>query len=224
MNSILRRSGALLISVGLLVGPLSATSAEAAGTCSISVPSKVAIESPYKKITASLGSGCASNGVVDASWDLVHRYYGIEDFFIFGPNTSDSIGFYDFQRMGTYDVEGDYAYTYEYDDVAQRDSTMVIRFGSRLSMTSSRSGSYVTLKAAARRYSPTYERFAYWKNKSVKVQYRTAGGSWTTVKTVKTNSKGAISVKLKASSKRTYRAVTADQTNSWGRTSNTVRR
>lgn len=224
MTSILRRSGALLISVGLLVGPLSATSAEAAGSCSISVPSKVSIESPYKKIKGTLGRNCGSSGVEYASWDVIHRYYGPNNIFIFDETTTDTIGFYDFEDMGTYDVEGSYAYDDNYDDVAQRDSTMVIRLGSRLNMTSSRSGSYVTLKAAARRYSPTYERFAYWKSKPVKVQYRTSSGSWKTLKTVKTNSKGAISVKLKASSTRTYRAVTADQTNSWGRTSNTVRR
>ncbi len=230
MTSILRRSGALLISVGLLVGPLSATSAEAAGTCTIVAPSRVTVVSLETTVTTRLGKDCTANGFVNAEWDLRHQYwYKREGSFtgVWFPRpsvTTRSFDFYDTYRMGTYDLTPYSASTDTGRRLQQNKKTVVIRYGSRLGLTSSRSGSYVTLKAVATRYGPYVEHFIAWKSKPVAVQYRTSTGSWKTVKTVTSNSKGAISLKLKASSTRSYRAVTADQTNSWGRTSNTVRR
>lgn len=229
MKTLARRLAAVAVAVGLVVSFAPSASADEALTCSIVAPATVAIEAPYTKISARVDAACVRNGFYTANWELVHRFWGPATdvfgdglYFSFWYATTDSLRFYDTERMGTYDLDPRRAQGMY--DLEQNRPTMVVRLGSRLSLTSSRSGSYVTLNAAARRYSPSYDRFASWQNKPIALQSRTSTGAWKTFKTVTSNAKGVSTHRYKVSSKRSYRAVTSDQTNSWGRVSNTVAR
>lgn len=206
------------------------------GHCSASAPSRVVIEARLTRITARLGADCVRDGIYYAAWDHVHRYYGPHDSFVFKESDTGemplttSIVFGDSFPMGAWDLEGELANGRRPDGrtvwnaVRQKDVPMVVRLGSRLSLTSSRSGSQVTLRAEARRYTPEHHRFAYWKGKSVALQYKGSTGSWKTFKTVSTGSTGALTYRFRVSSKRSYRAVAADQSSTWGSTSNMVAR
>lgn len=229
MTAVASRLAALAVAVGMIVVFAPAASADEARTCSIVAPATVTIEAPYTKISARIDDDCVRNDFYTADWEMVHQYWGPATdvfgdglYFSFFYATVDSLRFFDTARLGTYDLDPLNAQgLYNLD---QNRPTMVVRLGSRLSLTSSRSGSYVTLNAAARRYSPTYQRFTYWQSKPIALQYRTSTGAWKTFKTVTSSAKGVSTHRFKVSSKRSYRAVTADQTNSWGRVSNTVAR
>jgi hypothetical protein len=231
VSAVVHRLAALAVAVAVVVVSAPSSSADEVRTCSLVPPGKVTIEAPYTKISARLDDDCIREGVYRADWEMIHRYWG-PNRDVFGRglrfgfyySTTAFMRFFDTERLGTYDLAPITAQDRLSRHLQQNRPTMVVRLGSRLSLTSSRSGSYVTLSAAARRYSPTYGRFAYWQNKSVALQYKTATGSWKTFKTVTTSSKGVSAHRFKVTSKRSYRAVTADQTNSWGRTSNTVAR
>jgi hypothetical protein len=58
----------------------------------------------------------------------------------------------------------------------------------------------------------------------VALQYRTSTGSWKTFRTMTTGSTGALRYRFPVSSRRSYRAVAADQSDTWGSTSNLVGR
>ena len=230
MSAVARLLAALAAAAAMVVASAPAASADEQLTCSIIAPSAVSIEAPYTKISARLDEACVRNGAYTATWQVVHRYWGpatdLGDrlYFNFHYATTGSLRFFDFEHLGTYDLEPYSAQgTYSY-HLTQNRPKMVLRLGSRLSLTSSRSGTSVTLRAEARRYTPNREGFASWQSKPVALQYRTSSGAWKTFKTVTTNAQGVSTHRFTVSSKRSYRAVTADQTNSWGRVSNTVAR
>lgn len=236
-------AAAAVASAGLVWGGTSSSAAAAdeppdwsIGHCSVSAPARVVIEARLTRVTARLGADCVRDRVYRAEWDNVHRYHGPYDRLVFKQTATGevpltaSIVLGDYYPMGTWDLEGAQASGFRpggqvvWHTVRQNDVPMEVRLGSRVSLTSSRSGNQVTLRAAARRYTPEYHRYAYWKGKSVALQYRTSTGSWKTFKTARTSSTGVLTHRFTVSGKRSYRAVTADQSNSWGSTSNLVAR
>lgn len=231
MSAVARLLAALAAAMGIVLASTPSASAEVVRTCSLVPPATVTIEAPYTKISARLDDDCLRNDAFRADWEMIHRYWGpVRDVFgdglrfSFDYSTTGSLRFFDTERLGTYDLGPVSAQDTSFRHLQQNRPSMVVRLGSRLSLTSSRSGSYVTLNAAARRYSPSHQRFTYWQSKPVALQYRTSSGAWKTFKTVTTNAQGVSTHRFTVSSKRSYRAVTADQTNSWGRVSNTVAR
>jgi hypothetical protein len=218
-----------VVSLGLLVGPATMASAAATGTCSVIVPSRVSVVSLRTEIRATLAKDCVANRVWTTEWNLRHQYWGkregVYDVAYFGEGVrSTTMSFFDTHRLGTYDLRPYNSMSLEGTGLRQNTPTVVIRLGSRLALTSSRSGNTMTLNATATRYSPWVEHFVAWQGKKVALQYRTSAGSWKTFKTVKTSSRGSVTYRFGVLAKRSYRAVTADQTSSWGRTSNTVAR
>ena len=86
-------------------------------------------------------------------------------------------------------------------------------------------GKYVTLKATASRYSPNADAFRAWKGKPVTLSYKKCSScGWQILKTRTTNSDGKVPYKVYASKARYWRVQTSDSSNTWGRTSATLRR
>lgn len=192
----------------------------------MSVPSKVSVDSPYERIIGRLGSDCSDSGEDWASWDIRHSYYGPSDLFFFDTGeTSNVWGFYDWDHLGKYYVEPGNAYDYDSNELSQNSRTVSVRLASRLALSTSRSGKYVTLKATARRYSPNADAFRAWKGKPVTLSYKKCSScGWQILKTRTTNSDGKVSYKVYASKARYWRAQASDSSNTWGRTSATSRR
>src|SRR4051794_33005240 len=160
-----------------------ASPAMAAGSCSVVVPTRLTVDSPYELFTGRLGSDCAASNEDWASWDIRHSYYGPSDsYFMDTGETSDDWGFYDWEHLGTYYIEPSDAYGSEYDpdwgdynsvELTQNTLRVSVRLGSRLSLATSRSGKYVTVRSTATRYTPSAEGFRAWRSTPVVLSYRT---------------------------------------------------
>lgn len=215
---------AAVAAISLVPTAVAVAPAQAYGSCSVSVPSEVAITSPYREITAKFSSGCL-NYAETASWDVVHPTQGLEDFIWFEGESTYAMDWYDWSPLGRYTVRADGAYDYEWDEMTQNSTTMTVKLGSRTSVSSSRSGSTVTLKSTATRYSPNHERYRAWSGATASLQKKTCSScSWSTVKSARTNSSGAVTLKSSAPGARYWRVVTSDSSTTWGRASSTTRR
>ena len=157
-------SGAAL--AALVVVPASPAAADPGGSCSVSVPSKVSVDSRYERIIGKLGSDCSDSGEDWASWDIRHSYYGLTDLFFFDTAETWAVwGFYDWDHLGTYYVEPGSPYDNDSNELSQNSRTVSVRLASRLALSTSRSGKYVTLKTTASRYPPDADAFRAWEGK-----------------------------------------------------------
>ena len=198
--------------------------AQAAGTCNISVPSKVSITKPYRTITATYSSGCRTSADW-AWWDVVHPRQGPWHDFMFTGRSKETIDWYDSDPRGTYTVRADEAWDHNYRKMKQNSPKMTVKLGSKVGISTSRSGTYVTVRGTATRYTPNAERFRSWSGATVTLRSKSCSScSWKKVKTTRTNSAGKVSIRTKASSKRYWKITTLDSSNTWGKTSSTLRR
>jgi hypothetical protein len=196
------------------------------GGCSVVLPSKLTVDAPYKRFTARLGSDCASSGKDYASWDVDHSYYGPDDILIFDTGQSTAVWeFYDWDHLGTYYLRPSFAYDADSNQLPQNTLTTSVRLGSRLTLTTARTGQFVTLRSAATRFTPSADRFRPWVGNPMAL-YRRANGAtaWHYFRTVRTNKSGQISARFKQASALYYQARTADTSTTWGRVSLTKRR
>lgn len=135
--------------------------ADAARSCNVTVPSKVWVTSPYKAITAKFSSGCL-NYADFAVWDVMHPTQGWEDSIYYDGADGRSrqvMDWYDWSPVGTYTVRADDAWDDNYDYMSQNSPKMTVKLGSRMSVSSSRAGRYVTVKGTATRYKPWNEAY-----------------------------------------------------------------
>ena len=203
---------------------VAAAPAQAAGSCGITVPSKVSITTPYRTITGKFSAGCLKNADW-AVWDVIHPTRGWEDMFMYEGASTDSLDWYDWNPTGTYAVRPDGAYDSNWDEMTQNSTKMTVKLGSRLAASSSRSGNYVTAKGTATRYSPSAERYRAWAGTKVVLRQKTcASCSWKWVKSGTTDRYGRVSLKAYAGTKRSWQLATVDSSNTWGRTSSTLTR
>lgn len=206
--------------------PLMATAApaQAAYSCSVSVPSKVSITTPYRTITGTYSEGCRRYADW-ADWSVVHPRHGVEDWFSYDGQRTERLDWYDWSPLGTYTIRPEGAYDHSYRRMTQNSRTMTVRVGSNTAASSSRSGRYVAVKATATRYSPSAGRYRAWSGAKVSLQQKSCSScSWKRVKTGKTTSTGRVSLKTYASTKRYWRITTTDTSTTWGRASSTLRR
>jgi hypothetical protein len=222
---------ALVVSVallGTLILPTAAPPASAAvgGNCSVVVPTTVSITRPYTLMSAKLGSDCAASGMQYAWWQVRHSYYGPSDWLGFDSSHSAiTTGFYDWERVGTYYVEPDWAVNTNSDDLMQNSRSYVVKWGSRIAVSTTRAGSYVTVNVAASYYSPVAQAFTPWGKDKVVIQYRTPGSStWRYMTTKYTASNGKTSYRVYAPKSRYYRAGSYATSAVWGQSSAAVTR
>lgn len=195
------------------------------GGCSISVPSKVRVNAPYERITGNLQSDCANSMTDYASWDVYHPREGWTSIFIFDGSSADDWDWYSWDGLGTFEVRAGSAWDSGYNDLPQNSGTVSVKLASRLALATSRSGSYVTLKATATRYSTSADKYRAWAGTTVRLYYRNRSSDpWIKIAARTTNSDGKVSYKWRKSNTRTYKAVTVDSSNTFGRTSSTSRR
>ncbi|WP_252975960.1 hypothetical protein [Janibacter melonis] len=215
---------AAVAAISLVPTAVAVAPAQAYGSCSISVPSKVSIYSPYREITAKFSAGCYRYAE-SAWWDVVHPSQGYAGAFHFDGSSTDTIDWYDWDSLGTYKVRGDFAYGPGSSDVAQNSTTMTVKLGSRTTASSTRSGRYVTGKGTARRYSPAAGGYRPWSGAKASLQMKSCSScSWKYVKSGTTNGSGVVTMKAYASTSRYWRVVTSDTSSTWGRASSYTKR
>lgn len=210
----------------LSLTPIAATAvpAQAAYSCTVSVPSKVTISSPYRGITARFSSGCLNYGDW-GWWSVVHPTQGPTEFLSYEGASSDTMDWYDWNSMGTYTVRPEGAWDLRYNEMTQNSPKMTVKLGARQSAGSSRSGNYVTVKGTSTRYSPSAGTYRPWAGTKVALRTKSCSScSWKLVKTGTSDRYGRVSLKTYASTARYWRLTTADTGNTWGRASATIRR
>lgn len=203
-----------------------AESGSSAGSCGISVPSKVSVYSPYRSITATFSSGCVINGALSAWWEIVHPTQGYQGAFHYdGTSMTDVQDWYDFSPLGTYKIRPELAYDDNYDDMIQNTRYMTVKLGSRMSASSSRSGNYVYVSGGAARYSPSAGTFRAWPYTKVVLRKKSCSScSWSYVKSGTTNRYGKVRLSTYSSGTRYWQIATVDSSNTWGRASATMKR
>lgn len=206
-----------VITIGL--GP--AAPAQAAGTCSLIVPSKIRIAQPYQAVTARLSSNCSQANTEAAAWDLYHPTEGFNDILIFdGTSTATWDVYDDWVTPARYTWRPAGAFDPNYDEVAQNQPTTDVRVGSSAAIYTSRSGSYVTITTSSARYAYSLSKWVRWGGVRGTIQYWGTNG-WTNMKYAYQNSNGYYTYRFYAPKGRSYRVVFPDSSGIWGSTSAT---
>ena len=212
---------ASLLAAMAVVGPVAP--AQAAGTCSLLVPARVAVSSEYQAVILKLSSDCAAREVGGwASWDAFHPRTGLADMAFFDGTTQEYWDVYDWNTpLGVLTWRPGSCYGGGFDTCVQNSPRTDVRAGSRATLTASaRAGSSVTLSVATTYYSPTASVYRTWANEKVQLQYRACPTcTWKYLRNVYTASNGRATYRAYAAHTRYYRAVSADVPSIWGRTS-----
>lgn len=219
------------LAVAALVGasalPTAAPSV-AAGSCTITTPSKVTINREYREYPVSFAGACVNKGGV-GSWDLMHPSKGLEQIFLIDGGSSDygsrqTMDVYDWMPLGTYTVRPNGAYDRNFNSLTQNRRTMTVKLGSKNVLTSSRSGSKVALSSKVSTYNTTYDQFRNRGGATVKFYVKNANGTWSYKGAAKTGSTGVARLTVTSNTKRIYKAVTSAGSTYWGATSATSTR
>ena len=222
------RLKSLLAAVGLLSAGLIATapSAQAAGTCSAYVPSRISIAQHFRSYVVHEGPNCAAAGAVYASWDAYHPTQGWQYVLIFDGTTTDYWDLYDFDApLGRWTWRPGDAWDSGYNDIYQYTTYSDVRLASYGRVAVTRSGSRVTVKSTAMRYWQGGSKFIGWSGARGQIQWRTPGSStWHGLKDVYSNSSGGYSYTYTSSAVRDYRVVLRAVPTIWESTSPAVRR
>lgn len=206
---------------------VTAVPAQAAYSCGVTVPSKVSITSEYRGITAKFSRGCQLYGDW-GWWNVIHPTQGTTEIIDFeSPATSDTIDWYDWNPTGTFTVRPEGAWDYNYNAMTQNTTKMTVKLGARQTISTSRAGSYVTVKGTATRFSPNSypSGFRAWSGTKVTLRQKTCSScSWKWVKSGTTDRYGRVTLKAYASSARYWQLATADSSTTWGRASSSAKR
>lgn len=107
----------------------------------------------------------------------------------------------------------------------QNTASTVVKFGSRISLASSRTGTRVPLSGVARRYMPSVDGFRAWANRPVAISYKDcAACPWKFLAMDRTDAAGRWGLTVISGQVRYYRAAVGETTTAWGRISVPVRR
>jgi hypothetical protein len=232
-TSIRAATAALLLAATTAVGAVTAQPATASetggGTVSASacttrviLPTAVRIDRPYREVKVTLATSCPD--IEYASTDL-YGPEGWDDIFIWDPASNGAVEYwdvYDWQTLGAFKTRDGRAYDSNYDDLPFTEGTTSIRLASRAGIQTSRSGSYVTVRASVQRYSPTYSAYRAWNTKA-RVDEQTSTG-WKYLRTLDLGADGVAATKFYSPGAKTYRIRVASTANTWGVTSATSRR
>lgn len=208
---------AATVTAGLATAP----AAQAACVVKANLPDRVSIDRPYKEISVPLHDSC---GKRYASFDL-YGPRGWNDILIYDGRYAvrDYWDVYDWDvTPGTYKTRDGDAWDTDDDDLPVAHDTTTARYGSRQSISTSRRGTYVTVKGLTTRYTPVAGRFVAWSGTKVVLQ-RYTGSSWHWVKTLKPRY-GRVTTTVHAPWVRRWRLVTQPTWMTWTRTSLVAKR
>ncbi|AKU17595.1 hypothetical protein VV02_19995 [Luteipulveratus mongoliensis] len=190
------------------------------GSCYLVVPATARVVQPYSPIAIRLTGGCAISDRPNAAWTV-------------GPDDrAYDFAYFDHARTGTWNLfvdtplgkrtwKGNFAYTYdETAQYTQNAPVTTVKVGSWAGLSTSRSGSKVTINTRTVRYSTSYQQPIAWAGATGWIQFKAKGAStWKTIKNVTTNSSGTYAYSYTNSGTGDYRVVYAEAAYIWGATS-----
>jgi hypothetical protein len=185
---------AVIATAGLVAAAPAAAAAPpkpTAGGCSVAIPSKIAITSPYREVPAWLTANCTAAGTDVALWEALHPTQGSQGGIIFDGETTTTYELYDVVDLGRWKWQPRGAFDAESDPIVQNTPYTDVKVGSWASLTGTRSGAKVTLTTSVARYSSSYERYIPWAGATGQLQYRIKGTTaWKALAGVKANASG----------------------------------
>ena len=197
--------------------------ATAAGTCNLSIPSRVAIGKPYLALQGKVTGTCTAPNSASA-WQLVHPSLGP------GPVLP-----FDNANSAPWDVTSDYplgrmtwrgigAVDAANNPLTQNAPVSTVKLAAGAWISSSRTADVVTLKGTSLLYSVSTNK--YFKRPAGGVfQFREIGSTtWQTLKSVYTNKYGEVTLSYRFSKTRDYRFSLYSTSISWDLGSATTRR
>jgi hypothetical protein len=193
--------------------------------CLILLPAQVRMAGRSYLIRASLSPQCKTLHTVYASWQARDPKNYFAETFTFDGVRTDTWRLYDDERTGLYKVRPSQARSSANTAVLQNQTQLTMRMDSRIGLTATRSGRFVTLRTALIRYSPVANKFVVWAKRKVVLSYRNCTtGAWRRLTVRTSSSKGTTSYKVAASVVRQYRATAAGTSTLWAPKPRYVRR
>jgi hypothetical protein len=206
-------------------GPASA--AEAAGTCNLSVPTRVAIGKPELYLQGKISGTCNTPDAA-SGWELVHPSKGAVNEIVFDKEYEFGDGKWyvpDIHPIGTQTFNGMGSFNPDGTTNTQNSVPVTVKLAAGAWISSSRTADVVTLKGTSLLYSVTTN--SYFKRSAAGVfQFREIGSTqWQTLKAgVWTNSKGEVTMAYRYSKTRDYRFALYSTSISWDLGSAATRR
>ncbi len=196
-----------------------AASAQAAGTCNVSVPTRVAISKPLLILPGKISGDCVRAGN-SSIWILNHpskgdvNGIGWDDRYeetdgTWWVTSHDAIGSQTFQAGGSQNYNDAVTYT-------QNSVPVTVKLAAGAWISSSRTADVVTLKGTSLLYSVSNNTF-FKRSAAGVFQFREIGSTqWQTLKAgVWTNSKGEVTMAYRYSKTRDYRFALYSTSISW---------
>ena len=191
-----------------------ATSASAVGSCSIRVPSTVAIASHTTVITAYPGSDCAASGMSFATWDVSPSAFGDSFLFETGSLNSTYTFYSSLDNVGLmHAVPTGASSTYGYNDLAQNSPAFVIKYATWAYSAHTRKGVAVYIHGLAEQWSSND--LAAGAGRTIYLQ-RYLRGAWQTILARTTTSTGQLTVGFIQTNVFQYRWVVPATGSAWG--------
>jgi hypothetical protein len=213
-------AAATSVLLGVIGLSVAASPAHAAGSCGVTVSSRIVMDAPYKKVPVTYGSDCVANEAF-ASWQITHSYYGAEGFLLYdyaaGDDRFDYFELYDWQPLGGYTLDAQSAYSQaDYSDLTQNSPATTIKLGTRVALQVTRSGGRAYFRTTTSAYSPARDAFARYPNAKVAVQYKScATCAWATLRLGYTDSAAAWSFSIASTKKFYFRSVLYSGPKTW---------
>jgi hypothetical protein len=221
--------GAFVPLSGALPGPTGAPAKAAETSCGMTMPSTVRVAAEHTKFNLQLTKYCLDAHVVKAYWvgymgitpqlvDSTGTEYGGSSDHTFPRWVWDVDNYY--QKLGTETWWPDDNFWSHAQDangnfISQRKFTTTFKVGESASLSSSRSGSYVTLKTYSAYFSQYYAKFVPWRHVTGMIQYYGAHG-WTNLKYAYQDANGHYTYKVHSTAKRSYRLTLPTTSTAWG--------
>ncbi|CAN7371363.1 hypothetical protein [Knoellia sp. LjRoot47] len=189
------------------------------------VPTQVVVDQAYEWVPFTIG-GPAAGSLSDAIVGLEHyaTRESVDSQFLSDGVRSGRFRIYDWQlRPGRQQASIELAYDTDYNELFGGTDSVDIRFGSKTGLSTSRSGSTVTLRATGKRYSS----FGEWRSNpytTVQFQVKLATGKWSGVATRTLSSAGTVTMTYRRATAAEYRVVSSPNAAAWGSTSAVSRR
>jgi hypothetical protein len=195
-----------LIASGLF--GLGQSPAAAAGGCNISIPSRLAITSPFRQWKPTVA--CSGYGYY-AAWDS-YGPLGWDTIFIWDYETIDWENLYDWQDLGQFQAQAQSCWDSSYDDCwYQNTVNYTIKYGSQRQTKAYRNGTKVDIPMKITRYSYSARAMRAWSGGLVKVY---ANGTY--LKTLRLSDAGTARLTTYTSTVKDYRFKLGDTWNTFG--------
>lgn len=211
----------MVLSVGGLAGAVS-TAANAAGSCSILIPAKIAISSGSTVITAKPGADCANSDMDSAEWSVSPSSFG-ETFYFTGDSLNSSYTFYSsIDRVGALRAVGTGASSsVGFNDLSQNTPNYTVKYATWVYSASSRAGRAVYVNGLIHQWSSDDLAVGAYRTSYLQ---RYLHGAWQTMLARKADAHGRFTVGFVQTTVYQYRWVTTEVNTAWNATSaSTVR-